>query len=171
MALTARIRTDHYVDAMVALDNFELIEARVRRLLSHGRRISMTQRYTYTQRAPELHAGLTVDIEARNGGIVGGADSDGAWLTVYLRPGLMAGFGFSAYASDGNATEEEAWKRYHAKKAEADDPFERRRRMTEVSLTGGREDDEASRDDRIVVCAWNDDGVCDERVISFDSGR
>lgn len=169
MSLIDRIRTERYVTAMVALDNFDLITARVRQLLSHGRRMSMTQRYTYIGHSPELTVGLTVDTEARGGGIVEGGGSDGKHFGVYLRPGLLTGFGFSAYVSDGNATEDEAWKRYHAG-AGPDDHWSRRRNMTCIELVGGMEGDGAARDDRIVISAWNEHGVCDEKVIGFDSG-
>jgi hypothetical protein len=153
-----RIRTDYHVTAMVALDTFDLIAERVRRLLSHDRRMSMTQRYTWTGNSPDLHVGLAVfDIQQ-------GTD----WFHVRLEPGLQ-GFGFAGYAHDGNTTEAESWKRYHAGKHESKDFFERRRDMTLIELTGGREQDDPSRDDRIVIHAYNRDGVCDERVIGFDS--
>jgi hypothetical protein len=160
MPITERIRTEHYVEALVAGDTFDLIAARVRRLLSHRRRLSMTQRYTWVGDAPALHAGLEVfDIQQ-------GVD----WLHVRLTPGLD-GFGLAGYAHEGNATEDESWKRYHAAKAESEDFFERRRNMTLVELSGGREQDGPGRDDRIVIRAWNSDGVCDERVIAFEAAR
>jgi hypothetical protein len=166
----SRIASQRDVNAMVALDNFDLIEARVRKLLSYGRRISMTQRYTYVGHAPELHVGLTLDTDARGDGITSYRDDSGAHFGVFLKPGLMSGFGFSAYTSDGNATEAEAWKRYHAKKATSADFFERRRRMTQIRLVGGMEGDFGpARDDLIEIKAWNDDGVCSERVIGFDT--
>lgn len=170
MAGIERIRTSRNVHAMVALDNFALIEARIRKLLSYGRRIAMTQRYTWINDAPELKVGLLVNTEAHGSGIVSSRQDDGAHLSVYLRPGITAGFGISAYASDGNATEAEAWKRFHAAKSESANYFERRRRMTEIVLTGGMEGDAGpARDDLIVIRAWNDDGVCNERVIAFDT--
>jgi hypothetical protein len=163
-----RIRTDYHVTCMVALDTFDLIVERVRRLLSYDRKLAMTQRYTYTGDAPRLYAGLEIDTSATGGGINEWSKCDGAGFGVLLRPGLE-GFGFAAYASDGNGTEEEAWKRYHAAKAESPNYFERRREMTEIELTGGREQDDPTRDDQIIIRAWNSDGVCDERVIGFDS--
>lgn len=166
-----RIRTEYDVAAMVALDTFELIETRVRKLLSYDRRISMTQRYTYLERAPELQVGLTVERTADGDRIISSRDDTQAHFSVLLKPGIMSGFGFSAYASDGNDTEAEAWRRYHAQKATSPDYFQRRRRMTMIRLVGGREMDESfGSEDLIVISAWNSDGVCDERVIRFDPG-
>lgn len=169
LVATDRIRTMRDVHVMVALDTFDLIEARVRKLLSYGRRISMTQRYTYLDHAPDLHVGLTLNTAGRDGGIVSAKTDEDAHLIVSLKPGLMTGFGFSAYASDQNATEKQAWQRYHAGKSASADFFERRRSMTEIRLVGGLENDGAARDDLIVIRSWNDDGVCDERVIGFDT--
>lgn len=169
MAVIDRIATERYINAVVALDTFDLIVARVRKHLSWGRRISMTQRYTYLDRAPELEVGLTLDTEERNGGITVGGDSNGRFFGVTLRPGLMTGFGFGAYASDGNRTAEEAWKRYHAGENAADH-WSKRRNMTLVTLTGGMEGDLGpARDDLIVIRAWNQHAVCEEKVIGFDT--
>jgi hypothetical protein len=165
-----RIATQRHTDAMVALDTFDLITARIRKLLSWNRRISMTQRYTYIDRPPELEVGLTLDAEGSNGGITVGGGTAGRFFGVALRPGITTGFGFGAYASDGNGTEAEVWKRYHAAKGIAGSPFDRRRDMTLVTLNGGLDGDEGpARDDLIVVRAWNRDGVCDEKVIGFDT--
>jgi hypothetical protein len=165
-----RIKSMREVDAMVALDTFELITTRVRKLLSYGRRISMTQRYTYlSDRAPDLLVGLTVDAEARNGGITEVLKDDGAHFGVTLKPGLMTGFGFSAYDIDGNASEAEAWKRFHAGK-DATAVWSKRRNMTLVRLVGGMAGDMGpARDELIVIRHWNNDAVCDERVIGFDT--
>lgn len=169
MSNVDRIRTQRHTEAMVALDNFDLIVARVRKLLSYDRRISMTQRYSWVNDAPELHVGCTLDKDARNGGIVEGTSADGRHFGVYLRPGLLNGFGFSAYASDGNATEAEAWKRYHAGD-DATNHWGKRRNMIRLTLNGGMDGDYGpARDDLIVIRAWNEHGVCDERVIGFDT--
>jgi hypothetical protein len=40
--------------------------------------------------------------------------------------------------------------------------------MTLVEIIGGRANDGPARDDRILIRAWNRDGICDERVIGFD---
>jgi len=169
VSLNDRIRTERYVECMVALDTFDLITDRVRRLLSYGRRMSMTRRYTYIDSSPDLTAGLTVDTDARGGGIVEGSGHGGRHFGVHLRPGLE-GFGFSAYDSDGNATEEEAWKRYHAG-GDTGDHWSRRRNMTLIRLNGGLEGDFGpGRDDHIVILAWNEHAVCEERVIAFDLG-
>lgn len=169
MSLIDRIRTERHVEAMVALDTMDLLVTRVKNLLSHGRRIAMAHRYTYCDSAPDLYAGLTVDASAYRDGFTSGGSADGRHFGVALSPGLH-GFGFSAYAGDGNDTEAQAWRRYHAKVADSGDPFERRRDMTLIRLVGGLDNDGPARDDLIVIRAWNQHGVCDERVIAFDRG-
>jgi hypothetical protein len=165
--LAARIDTEAYVTAMVALDTIDAIEARVRRLLSHGRRIALARRYIHLDEPTELYVGLAIDTRARAGGIDSWRDDTGAGFSVQLRPHLI-GFWLSVYAGDDNATEEQAWKRYHAHKACSDARSERRRKMTLVEIIGGRANDGPARDDRILIRAWNRDGICDERVIGFD---
>ena len=163
-----RIEAMRHCDAMVAVDNFDLIVARVRKLLSYGRRMSMTQRYTYVDSPPDLYVGLTLETEAYQGGFSQGRTDDGCHFGVSLRPGIR-GFGLSAYASDRNATEREAWARYHAGSHDAERRLERRN-MTMVTLTGGMDGDFGpARDDLIVIRAYNTHGVCDERVIGFDT--
>lgn len=169
MSLINRIRTDREVTAMVTLDTFDLITARVRNLLSWDRRISMTQRYTYTGQAPELTVGLTLNKDAPGGGIVESGNADSRHFGVYLRPGLLTGFGFAASAAAGHTFEAQVWERFHAHKAESPNFFERRRDMTRVRLVGGLEGDGPARDDLIVISDWNRDGVCSEMVISFDT--
>lgn len=170
--LTRRIATEQNVEAMVALDTIDLLAARVRKMLSFGRRISMTRRYTYLDEPPNLYVGLTLDTGwGRYGtGVELGRRPGGAWFGVRLKPGILTGFGFSAYADEGNGTEAEAWRRYHAAKASSDNYFERRLDMTLVKLVGGLErNDEPGRDDLIVIRPWNRDGVCEEVVIGFDT--
>lgn len=155
MADIERIRTDFYVSAMVAGDTIELLAERVKRLVSHGRRIAMTQRYIHTGNPPHLFAGLTVA-------------STNTWpdaFSVRLEPGALFGFGFSVE----QATEAEAWKLYHTGLADSPDFQRRRRDITHVEITGGVYG--ASRDDQIVISEWNGDGACDERVIAFDNTR
>ncbi|MFI6228668.1 hypothetical protein ACIBCR_15305 [Micromonospora echinospora] len=165
-----RIRTQRHVEAMAALDTFGLLTARIRKLLSWGRRITVTQRYTYVDQPPTVTAGLMLDTSARRGGISEGGNADGRHFGVALTPGLMAGFGFSAYASDGNRFEADVWKRYHAGK-NSTEFWDRRRNMTQVTINGGMDGDTGpARDDLIVIRAWNSDGVCDEKVIAFDYG-
>ncbi|MER7166765.1 hypothetical protein ABT336_11975 [Micromonospora sp. NPDC000207] len=164
-----RILAMRNVTCMAALDTMPHIAARIRNLLSHGRRITLTQRYTYLDRPPEVTAGLTLDPDARSGGIHESIRDDHHHLGVTLRPGLMSGFGIAAYASDRNAVESEVWKRYHAAK-DATDRWLKPRRMTRVDITGGLSGDGPARDDKLVIRAFNDDAVCDEKVIAFDGG-
>lgn len=160
-----RIRTQRHITAMAALDTVELLADRVRQLLSHGRRMAMSRRYTWVNQPPEVHAGLVVAGEPKLW-----RQHDGVGFHVPLGPELLASFGFAAYGHEGSATQAEAWKRYHAGKAEADSFFDRRRDMTYVEIVGGLPGDGPARDDLIVIRPWNRDGVCDERVIAFDTG-
>lgn len=157
-----RIRTDHRCDALVAVDSFPLLAARMERLLPPGRRLSVAHRYaTYTGHAPEVHGGLTVALLRVN------LDTTSLW--VECEPESTMGFGFSVRDVWLAATEDNAWKYYHAGQHEADAFFDRRRDLTHVHLVGGRDGDDLSREDRIVIRTYNRDGVCDERVIGFDA--
>lgn len=158
-----RLRTMRQTTALVALDTIDILAGRVMNLLSHGRRITVTRRYTYVDEPPEVTAGLTLDGEPK----VWKRD-DGAGFGVHLKPGLLSGFGFSCYAHEGNTTEEEAWTRYRAGKSTSGNYFERRRDVTEVRIGGGLPGDGPARDDELVIRHWNGDGVCDERVVAFD---
>lgn len=160
---TDRIARERHLHAMVALDTFDHIAERVRNLLSHGRRITVTDRFTYVDSPPEVTAGLTVDR------IEPWASDRGKGLRVLLKPGLLAGFGIAAYAGK-NDTEKQEWKRFHAGKSVSDRWDERRRDMTEVTITGGLTGDGPARDDQLVIRDYNRDGVCDEKVIVFDAG-
>lgn len=164
MTTTAtRALTQRTLSAMVAVDNIDHITQRIRNLLSHNRRITVTQRYTYVNDPPEVTVGLTVsEIRAWS-------NEHGAGIGVHLKPGALAGFGVSAHAGE-NDTEATEWKRYHAAVAVNDNPFQRRRDMTRLDITGGLPGDVPARDDLIVIRAWNSDGVCDERVVAFDGG-
>ncbi|WP_341719886.1 hypothetical protein QQG74_09370 [Micromonospora sp. FIMYZ51] len=170
MADPARILTQRDCTAMAALDTMPHLATRVRNLLAHGRRMTVTRRYTYVDSPPEVTAGLTLDVSARSGGIRESVSGDGHHLGVTLRPGLMSGFSISAYVSDRNAVEAEVWKRFHAAESISGDPFKRRRDMTLVDITGGLPGDGPARDDKLVIREWNSDGVCDERVVVFDAG-
>ncbi len=159
-----RILAERHVTCMAALDTMPHIVTRVQNLLAHGRRITTTQRYTYVDQPPEVTAGLTVDRVApwtqKNGN---------AGIAVHLSPGLTAGFGVGAYAGE-NDTEAGEWKKYHAAEPISDNPFKRRRDMTQVTITGGLPGDGPARDDQLIIRAWNSSGVCNEQVIAFDCG-
>ncbi|RKR92727.1 hypothetical protein BDK92_7205 [Micromonospora pisi] len=155
---TDRILTQRdHLTAMVALDTIAPLTTRVRSFLAHGRRITLTKRYTYEDSPPEVTVGLAlnaVDVWKQ---------PDAAGFTVRLKPGILVQFGMAAYASDGDVTEQAAWARYHA-------DTDRRRNMTRVDITGGLPDDGPARDDRIAIRAWNQHGVCTETVVAFDPG-
>ncbi|MER7331737.1 MULTISPECIES: hypothetical protein [unclassified Micromonospora] len=160
---TDRILHERYLHAMVALDTVDAIAERVRNLSSHGRRITVTDRFTYVDRPPKVTAGLTVDR------LDPWANDRGKGLRVLLKPGLMTGFGFAAYTGE-NDTEKGEWKKFHAGKSVSDRWDERRRDVTEVEMIGGLPGDGPARDDQLVIRAWNRDGVCTENVIAFDYG-
>ncbi len=162
-ASPARILHQRHLHAMVALDTIDHITERIRNLLAHNRRITLTDRYTYINNPPTVTAGLTVDS------IDPWAGSSGKGVTVRLKPGLLTGFGVAAYTHE-NATEKQEWKRFHAGKATSERRDERRRDMTEVEINGGLPGDGPARDDQLVIRRWNRDGVCQETVIVFDGG-
>jgi len=160
---TDRILTQRDLSCMVAVDNIDHIGQRIRNLLSHNRRITVTERYTYVNDPPKVTVGLTVDD------IRVWSNERGGGIGVHLKPGLLAGFGVSAHAGE-NDTEAAEWKRFHAAEAVSGDWVKRRRDMTRIDITGGLDGDGPARDDLIVIRHWNRDGVCDERVVAFDDG-
>ena len=154
MSRVDRIATDHYVQAAVAADTVGPLIERVTKLLSYGRRMALAERYTWVNDPPSLYAGLTVvKLDTWAGGI-----------DARLTPGIV-GFGFSL-DSEGD-TEEDAWKRYHAGKADSPLFAERRRNVTIVEITGGVHG--PGPGDQIIIRPWNDDGVCHEHVIVFET--
>lgn len=166
MATVDRIRSQRHVTCMAALDTMDAIAERITKLLSYGRRISMTQRYTYTSHAPDLYVGLTIDEQGHGGGILYASRDASKHLGVSLKPGIR-GFGIGAYAGE-NDTEKAEWARYHA--ADDSDVFRKRRNMTVVTIEGGMAgDDGCARSDALKIEHWNEHGVCDERVIGFDT--
>lgn len=169
-----RIDTEYETEAMVAPDTFDLLVARVRRLVDTGRRMTIARRYaTWAVPTPEVVAGLVLDTDARGGGVWTAVDERSVYCGVTLRGGdRYDGFGFGAdiHEYSGYRTEVEAWNRYHTHEAEHADFFRRRRDMTHVAIVGGVDGWRPSRRDKIVIHAWNSDGVCDQRVITFDQG-
>lgn len=157
MSHVDRIRTQHHTSAMVAPDTLALITERIQRLLPQGRRLAVAHTYaTYTGQPPKLYPHLTVD-QVRSG--------HGLWVACH--PDL--GFGVDIDERAGDQCEADVWRRFHNGRHEADRFDERRRFMTEVILTGGREGDDLSTDDQIVIRRYNADGVCDEKVIAFEA--
>jgi hypothetical protein len=157
-----RIRNQYNVTAAVALDTVDPLAERVRNLLAAGRRMTLVRRYVDHHGSPEVTPGLVLDGEPRRHGNYGGAG-----FSVRLKPGIQ-GFGFSAYASDGNATEAEVWKRYHA--AKDGDHWSRRRNITIVEVDGGMDNSGPGRSDRLTITHWNEHGVAEEIVVAFDYG-
>ncbi|GGM27533.1 hypothetical protein GCM10011608_10430 [Micromonospora sonchi] len=170
MANPARILTQRDCTAMAALDTMPHLAQRVRNLLSHGRRITVATRLTHVDIPPEVTAGLTVDQDARDGGITETVREHSHHFGVLLRPGLTSGFGFGAFASDGYRTESEARKLFHAAESISSDPFARRENLTEVRISGGLPGDGPSTTDKLIVRRWNSAGVCKETVVVFDAG-
>lgn len=159
-----RINRQRHVTAMVALDTFDLLAARVVKLLESGRRMTLVTRYTYTGHTPVVTPGLTLYEPPKVWHQEGGA----AGINVQLQPGIR-GFGFAIFPGDGNDTEAEAWRRYRAGKAESEKYSERRRDMIEVEIQGGMPGDLGpARDDQLIIRHWNQDGVCQETVVAFD---
>jgi hypothetical protein len=158
-----RIRTRYHIQAAVALDTIDLLAERVQNLLKAGRRMTLVRRWADRDNTPTVTAGLTLFEEPR----LRHQDDGGAGFGVHLRPGIH-GFGFSAYACDGNTTEAEVWKRYHADKG--DDHWTRRRNITVVEIDGGMADSGPGRDDQLTIRHWNEHGVCEEIVVAFDPG-
>jgi hypothetical protein len=155
MASPTRITTEHHVTALVAPDSILPLARRVQRIVSHNRTLAVAHSYaTYLHRPPEIHASLRV-VDVRDG--------HGIWVSC--EPHF--GFGFDIDDRAGDRSEDDAWRRYHAAQHEAERFGDRRRFMTEVTLTGGREQDDPRPDDSIVIRRYNADGVCDERVIGF----
>jgi hypothetical protein len=149
-----RIRRERTVTAMATPDTVGLLAERVTNLISHGRRIAIARRYRYVNDAPEVTVGLTPDGDPEVW-----QNDDGAGFYVRLKPGIMAGFGFAAYAMN-DVCEADAWKRYRG-----DD---KRRDMTRVDITGGMTGDGPARDDALTILHWNRDSVCTETVVAFD---
>lgn len=155
-----RILTDQRVVAACALDTVPLLARRVTNLLSWGRRMSVAHRFL-TSEALDLKAGLTVDHGQGDRAITFRADDHYASFSVYLTPGLE-GFSFAVFASDGNTTEEQVWKRYHSDGRNSE--------ITTVNMIGGGEGNRApGKEDRITITYWNQRGVGRQTVVGFDS--
>jgi hypothetical protein len=156
-----RIESARRITAAVAVDTVPLLAARVQALLWWGRPITVVRRYLDSEHHPELSVGLHVDVDSYRP-IEAWVNPDSAGFTVHLAPGI-SGFGFSAYAVSGNATEAEVWKRYYP----ADQV---RRDLTIVELRGGGPGDGyPGVEELIVVRDWNEHGLGKETMIGFDS--
>lgn len=158
-----RIRTQQRVSAVCAVDTVPLLAQRITNLLAWGRRMTVVKRWLGSDTNTELLVGLTVDRpQLGDKAVVLTTRPDSASFVVYLAPGIST-FGFSAYASDGNATEAEVRKRYQAE----DD---RRRELTHVVLQGGGEGQSGpGNEDQITITYWNSEGVGRQTLIGFDT--
>lgn len=141
-----RIRTDHNVWALAALDTIPLLTERVQEMLSNGRRITLITRWMGRDDTPKVACGLTVDEVTAWG--------NGCGLGVHLKPGI-AGFSFSS----DEATESEVRQRFNGGD---------RKDLTEVEIHGGTHG--PGREDHIVIRRWNMFGVGEEKVVAFDLG-
>lgn len=159
-----RIRRDRHVQAACAVDSVPLLAARVTDMLWWGRRIAVAQRWIDTDSPIEMATGLIVDPEMDDRAVrLTVTEQQYAHFAVYLAPGILNGFGFGAYASDRNLTEDQVWTRWHA-----DD----RRDITIVELVGGGPSDGGpGKDDHIRIRYWNHDRVGREFMVAFDTSH
>lgn len=153
--------------AFVATDTFDVIVERIRNLVESGRRMSIISWYDSTRATPDFKVGLTIDPEARDGGILiteGGYQGHRS-LVYCLTPGLDS-FGISVNETIG--TEEQAAARWNADPKEL---FSRRKDVTRVEITGGwsPDRDQQGRDDEIRIDRVNEYGVQHTTVIRFDT--
>lgn len=155
-----RIATSYDVTAACALDTLPLLAARVRALLSWGRRISLATRWLDGDSDITLHPGLVVADDMGPDAVRESVKpSEFGTFSVQLAPGLE-GFGFSAYAADEQTTEMQVWRRWHAGD---------RRNITLVTLSGGMAGDSGpGRGDQLRIRFWNSHGVGREAVVGFD---
>jgi hypothetical protein len=154
------------VEALVARDTFDAVAARIQRMLSHGRPIAIAERLVHLNRTPDLAAGLSLNTDARDGGISVYRTHDQASLVVVLTPEPHV-FSITTY---DNTDAVKLWDQYRTHEADHADWSKRRREMVHIQLVGGHESQGGPhRTDKIVISDWNPDGVCTERVIAFDT--
>ncbi len=81
---------------------------------------------------------------------------------------MMTTDGFTAALTGAHTTEPALRRRYNDL---APDPqnMSRRRNMTMVTIRGGADGSSPGRDDLIIIRAWNNEAVCREKVIGFDT--
>jgi hypothetical protein len=155
-----RITSQRHVRAACAVDAVPLLAHRVAAMLWWGRRITVAHRWLDSDSRIELKVGLSVDKQMGDRAVRLTTAADHAGFAVHLAPGIEA-FGFSAYASDDNASEAQAWKRYHDGG---------RRNITIVELDGGMLGDGGpGRNDHLSFRYWNEHRVGREIVVGFDT--
>lgn len=173
------VTSEQEAEAMVAADSFEPIVERIQRMVCAGRPMVLAVREcTYTGRPPVLHAGLRLDTEAFGGGFRWFEDDKHVSCHVVLTNGGSRiddtqpfGFWVSTYENSGNESEAGAWERYRKSPDGGPDRHARRRDMTHVSFVGGLPGWRWQNTDRIVITAWNGDGVACERSLGFEPGE
>ncbi len=165
-------------EVMVAADSHDTIAGRIRRMVTAGRGMVLAVReFTYTGRPAILYAGLRLDTAAPDGGFLSVSRDDQVTCSVRLTNGGMGfddtrwfGYSVRTFQHSGNESEEQAWERYRAKKAEGE-RSERRHNMTHVEFVGGLPGWKWQTTDRITITDWNDDGVASEWVLVFEPGE
>jgi hypothetical protein len=163
-----RIRRQGWVRCAVAVDTLPAIAGRITNLLSHGRRITLTERAVENPAAEtEVKVGLTLCPGDGNLTLI--TTPTGLHFGVSLMPaggGIATGFGLGAYRTDGNDTEANVWDRIHR---HGSGSFNRTNIVT-VEFHGGTDPNSYGREDRIVIHRWNSHGYHTERVVAFDPG-
>jgi hypothetical protein len=153
----SRIESDYQVSAACALDTVPLLAARATSLLWWGRRITVVRRWLDRASDPDLKVGLTVDHQQGDRAVRTNVGDDFAGFGVHLTPGIE-GFGFNAYGSDDNRTEEQVWKRWHAGD---------RREITLVELSGGGNNG-PGLNDHLTITRYNQHRVGEQIQVGFD---
>lgn len=154
--------------AYAALDTIDPLIDHVLGILGEGREMTLVHRYRTSRDTADMglgnatiKTGLTVaDPAEYNVPVIDRFEQPhphGKGLRVLLQPGLMTGFGFSAYAHDA-PTEQAVRTRYNSKDL-------RRTNITLVRTSGWP--GSPSREDRIEIEDWNDHGVCSDVVVAF----
>ncbi len=172
------VETDDQAEAMVAADSHQAIAARIHRMVTAGRGMVLAVReFTYTGRPAVLYAGLRLDSEHYGGGLAVSDHGDQLSFSARLTNGGMRiddvrwfGYSVRTFQHSGNESEEQAWQRFRAKRAEGD-RSERRHNMTHVEFVGGLPGWKWQTTDRITITDWNDDGVASEWVLGFEPGE
>lgn len=159
MAPITKRAQEHRMVAFVASDTIEAIIARIEPMVRSGRRMTLMRRYlSDSDTPPDLRTGLTLDSNARNGGVeIRRQDNPkGAYISVLLTH--VSHFGLSAYDSDGD--EEAVRARYMGEE-------QQRRNCERIEITGGLWGH--GKEDQIVLTRFGEYGVGEQVVLAFDT--